>query len=112
MMTIQEHSTLVWKTVESEKVTTIPVRRKTEAATREERAAATHMTEGKWLVLLHVYCRSMYSKILDFWDLIDTYDPDIVIGMESWLRQEIGNAEIFRDDYTTFRRDSHAHSGG
>jgi hypothetical protein len=25
--------------------------------------------------------------------------------MESWLREEISNAEVFRDDYTTFRRD-------
>jgi hypothetical protein len=26
-------------------------------------------------------------------------------GTESWLREEISNAEVFRDDYTPFRRD-------
>jgi hypothetical protein len=34
-----------------------------------------------------------------------TYNPDVIIGMESWLREVISNAEVFRDDYTTFRRD-------
>ena len=35
-----------------------------------------------------------------------------LIGTESWLREEISNAEIFRADYTTFRRDRHARGGG
>ena len=39
------------------------------------------------------------------WNLIDTYNPDVVIGTESWLSEEINNAEVFRDDYITFRRD-------
>ena len=30
----------------------------------------------------------------------------------SWLREEIGNTEIFRTDFTTFRRDRHARGGG
>jgi hypothetical protein len=37
--------------------------------------------------------------------------PDIIIGMESWLKEEIGNTEIFRTDFTTFRRDRHTQSG-
>jgi hypothetical protein len=32
--------------------------------------------------------------------------------MESWLREEISNAEVFRDDYTTFRRDRNTRGGG
>jgi hypothetical protein len=36
------------------------------------------------------------------------YNPDIIIGTESWLREEIGNAEIFRVDFTTSRRDRNA----
>jgi hypothetical protein len=31
--------------------------------------------------------------------------------MESWIREEIGNTEIFRADFTTFRRDRHAQVG-
>jgi hypothetical protein len=71
-----------------------------------------HINEGKSLVLLQVNCSSIYNKALEFWNLVDTYNPDIIIGMESWLRQEIGNTEIIRTDFTTFRRDRHARGGG
>jgi len=40
------------------------------------------------------------------------YNPDIIIGTESWLREDIGNAELFRADCTTFRRDRQARGGG
>jgi hypothetical protein len=64
--------------------------------------------EGKSMDLLKVNCRSIYNKALEFWNLVDTYNPDIIIRTESWLREEIGNTEIFRADFTTFRRDRHA----
>src|SRR5215475_2539185 len=67
---------------------------------------------GKSLVLLQVNCRSIYNKALEFWNLVDAYNPDIIIGTESWLREEIGNTEIFRADFTTFRRDKHTRGGG
>jgi hypothetical protein len=44
-------------------------------------------------------------------EIVDTYNPDVVIGMESWLKEDISNAEILRDDFTTFRRDRSAHGG-
>jgi len=73
-----------------------------EVFTKEECVAATvaHISEGKPLVLLQINCRSICNKTLEFWNLIDTYNPDVVIGTESWLSEE-----IFRDDYITFRRD-------
>jgi hypothetical protein len=49
---------------------------------------------------------------LDIWNLIDTYNLDVIIGTESWLREEISNAEVFRDDYTTFRRNRNTRGGG
>jgi len=84
-----------------------------EASAEEKCVAATvgHIYEGKPLVLLQVNCRSICNKILEFWNLIDTYNPD-VIGTESWLSKEINNAEIFRDDYITFRRDRCSRGGG
>ena len=36
--------------------------------------------------------------------MIDTYNSDVVIGTELWLSEETNNAEIFREDYITFRR--------
>ena len=62
--------------------------------------------------MLQVNCRSIYKKALEFWNLVDTYNPDIIIGTESWLREEIGNTEIFTEDFTTFRRDRNARVGG
>jgi hypothetical protein len=45
-------------------------------------------------------------------ELIDIYNPDVIIGTESWLREDIVNAEVFRDEYTTFRRDRITRGGG
>ena len=55
----------------------------------------TRKNEGKSLVLLQVNCRSIYNKALEFWNLVDTYNPDIIIGTESCFSEEIGNTEIF-----------------
>jgi len=71
-----------------------------------------HISEGKPLVLLLVNCRSICNKNLEFWNLIDTYNPHVEIGTESWLNEEINNAEVFRDDYITFRRDRCSRGGG
>ena len=62
--------------------------------------------------MLQVNCRSIYNKTLEFWNLVDTYNPDVVMGTESWLKEDISNAEIFRADFTTFRRDRSARGGG
>jgi hypothetical protein len=70
------------------------------------------MIEGKPLVLLQINCRIIHNKILDFWNLIDIYNPDAVIGTESWLSDEINNAEFYRADYKPFRRNRHTRCGG
>lgn len=50
--------------------------------------------------------------MLEFWNLVETYNPDVIIGTESWLHEEIKNAELFRGDYVTFRRDRCLRGGG
>ena len=35
--------------------------------------------------MLQANCTSVYNNVLEFWNLVDTYNPD-VIGMESWLK--------------------------
>ena len=47
------------------------------------------ISEVSPLVLLQVNCRSICNKISEFWNLIDTYKPDVVIGTRSWLSEEI-----------------------
>jgi len=66
--------------------------------------------EGKSLVVLQPNCRSVYNKALEFWNLVVTYNP-AVISKESWLKEDISNAEFFRADITTFRRDRSAPGG-
>jgi len=85
--------------LDSDEPTTKPERRETEDKTEEESVVATvgHTSGSTLLVLLQVNCRSICNKILEFWNLIDTYNPDVVIGTESWLSEEINNAELFRD---------------
>ena len=69
-------------------------------------------------ITMFCYRRYRYHTVaregsaLEFWNSVDTYNPDIIIGMESWLREEIENTEIFRTDFTTFRRDRHERDGG
>ena len=70
--------------------------------------ARAYMMEGISLVVLQVNCRSVYNKSLKFWDLVYTYNSDIVTGTESCLKGYIGFAEIIRADFTTFRRDRSA----
>jgi len=78
--------------------TSNPTRRDPENKSEEIHAASTvkNATEGKLLVILQVNCRSICNKVLEFWNLIETYNLDIVIGTESWLNEEINNAEVFR----------------
>jgi hypothetical protein len=62
--------------------------------------------------LLQVNCRSIYNKVLEFENLLDTYNPDIIVGTDSWLREELGNTDLFKTDFTTFRRYRNAHGKG
>ena len=80
----------------SDEPTSNPMRRDPENKSEEIRAASTvkNATEGKPLVILQVNCRSICNKVLEFWNLIETYNPDVVIGTESWLNEEINSAEI------------------
>jgi hypothetical protein len=102
-----------WGTMERKTATKNLARREIVAGTRATSAATTAVfrREGKPLVLLQVNCRSIYNKALDFCNLVATYNPD-VIGTESWLREEISNADVFRSDFTTFRRDRRGRGGG
>jgi len=85
-----------------------------EVGPRDKAVAETsaYRTEGKSLVVLQVNCRSVYNKAIELWNLVDTYSPDVVIGTESWLKEDINNAEVFRADFTNYRRDRTARGGG
>ena len=44
--------------------------------------------------------------------VIGTYNPEVVIGTQSWLNEEINDAVAFRGDLITFRRDRSSRGGG
>jgi hypothetical protein len=71
-----------------------------------------YRSKGKALAVLQVNCRNIYNKATEFWNLVDTYNPDAIIGTESWLKEDISNAEVLRADFRTFRRNRSAHGGG
>jgi hypothetical protein len=93
------------ETEEGGRPKTLPERSEIEYSPVELSAALTaeNACKGKSLVILQVNCRSIYNNVLEFWNPIETYNPDVIIGTESWLHEEINNAEVFRGDYITFR---------
>jgi hypothetical protein len=54
----------------------------------------------------------VYNNAIELWNLVDTYNPVVIIGTESRPKGDISNAEVFRADFTTFRRDRSARGGG
>jgi len=74
--------------------------------------ASAYRIEGKSLVVLQFNCRNVYNIAIERWNLVDTYNPYVVISTESWLKEDISNAEVFRADFTTFRRERSARGGG
>jgi len=95
-------------------MTSILMNREVKVGSRVKVIAETsaYTTEGKSLVVLQVNCRSVYNKAIERWNLVDTYNPDVVIGTESWLKEDINNAEVFKTDFTTYRMDRTVRGGG
>ena len=87
-------------------------RKKIGTRDKSDTMVSTSKYEGKSLVSLQVKCRSIYNKALEFWNLVDAYNPGIITGTESWLRGDIGTTELFREDFTTFRTDRHTRGRG
>ena len=82
------------KGAENEIVVNTDKKRKGGARDEFQTTVPAHVNEGKSLVLLQVNCRSIHNKAIELWNLVDTYFSDTIIGMELWLRDEIGNRNI------------------
>ena len=48
--------------------------------------ASVYRIQGKSLFAWQFNCRSVYNTALGFWNLADTYSPDVVTGTESCLK--------------------------
>jgi hypothetical protein len=40
--------------------------------------SSAYKVKGKSLVVMQVNCRSIYNKTLEFWNLVDTFNPDVM----------------------------------
>ena len=60
--------------------------------------------------------QSIKNKTPEFWNLVDSTKPDIIIGTKSWLTPDVHNNEMFSPQmigkYHIFRRDREHTSGG
>ena len=68
------------------------------------RAFAKKQTPKK-LKVLNINFQSVVNKVQEFHCLLDTENPDIVVGTESWLSPDIASSEIFPEGYHSFRAD-------
>jgi hypothetical protein len=59
-----------------------------------------------------VNCRSIRNKVDKFRSLLETYQPNIVIAVETWLTEGFTEKEIAVDGYEFYRRDRVTHGGG
>ena len=57
------------------------------------------------LKILNVNCQSIRAKLASFQHLLQDETPDVVIGTESWLHENIVTGEIFPSNYQVFRKD-------
>ena len=56
--------------------------------------------------------QSIKNKAPDLAACVETHNPDIIIGSESWLNPNIQNSEIFPDNFTVVRKDRMDSNGG
>ncbi|PSN51533.1 hypothetical protein C0J52_09920, partial [Blattella germanica] len=61
------------------------------------------------LKLLLVNCCSILNNLIKFWNLVEVVNPDVIIGTELWLKEEINDTEIFEPQRD---RDSSTRGGG
>jgi len=66
--------------------------------------------------LLNLNARSLNKKKVDFCNLVESTQPDVIVCTESWLTSDITTGEIFSQDlakqYSVFRRDREHSVGG
>ena len=65
------------------------------------------------LKFVNVNCQSVRAKLPGFQHLLQAEDPDVVVGTESWLHENIPTGEIFPSTFQVFRKDriGDAHGG-
>ena len=76
--------------------------------------ATSSKTHKQSLKVLNINCQSIVNKKAEFQAIIDSHNPDIIVGTESWLNKTHLSSEIFPSSlgYTPFRQDREADTCG
>jgi Reverse transcriptase (RNA-dependent DNA polymerase)/Endonuclease-reverse transcriptase len=56
--------------------------------------------------------QSIMGKVDKFQADIKTYDPDVILGNETWLDETVQDSQIFPSGYIIYRKDRNRHGGG
>lgn len=64
------------------------------------------------LNIMVVNCRSLANKIDKFQTLIEFYEPEVVVAVETWLDEGWSENELSMKEYELHRRDRNRHGGG
>ena len=72
---------------------------------------ASETEEGN-LKILVLNCQSIVRKWHKLSNIVEIYQPDAVIGVESWLRSDVCDSEVFPKNFKIYRRDRIENSGG
>ena len=61
-----------------------------------------------------INCNGLKSSLrsTEFQALLELHNPDLVLGTESKLQNDIPSSSIFPSNYTVFRKDRNVHGGG
>lgn len=62
--------------------------------------------------VMTINCRSIVNKIVELHSIVDIYNPDILVCVETWLDPNILTGELECQNYNYYRRDRNRHGGG
>ena len=74
--------------------------------------ASKVMQSWNKFTILNLNFQSIKNKKAETLNIIDSYNPDIIIGTETWLNDSVHNSEIFPPNYNIYRRDRRDGFGG
>ena len=66
--------------------------------------ASKVMQSWNKFTILNLNFHSIKNKKAETLNIIDSYNPDIIIDTETWLNDSVHNSEIFPPNYNIYRR--------
>ena len=83
-----------------------------EHAVQGASSETTIPSRGNQLSIVYYNARSLVPKFDELCASIETYKPDIVCIVETWLSKDISDNELGIPGFTLHRKDRHRHGGG